>query len=151
MAELLAPVGDFDTLKAAVQFGADRVYLGGDSFNARQSAQNFSDERLKAAIDYAKLRNVKVDFTLNTLIKDSEFQEAIDLAEYVYNLGADSIIVQDLGLARYIIKNLPDIAVHASTQMSIHNLLGVQKLEEVMPSSESFLSLAHLKGVMTPL
>ena len=131
MAELLAPVGDFDTLKAAVQFGADRVYLGGDSFNARQSAQNFSDERLKAAIDYAKLRNVKVDFTLNTLIKDSEFQEAIDLAEYVYNLGADSIIVQDLGLARYIIKNLPDIAVHASTQMSIHNLLGVQKLEEM--------------------
>ena len=131
MAELLAPVGDFDTLKAAVQFGSDRVYLGGDSFNARQSAQNFSNEGLKAAIDYAKLRNVKVDFTLNTLIKDSEFQEAIDLAEYVYNLGADSIIVQDLGLARYIIKNLPDIAVHASTQMSIHNLLGVQKLEEM--------------------
>ena len=131
MAELLAPVGDFDTLKAAVQFGADSVYLGGSSFNARQSATNFTNDGLKAAIDYAKLRNVKVNFTLNTLIKNSEFQEAIDLAEHVYNLGADCIIVQDLGLAKYIIENFPEMEVHASTQMSIHNLLGVQELERL--------------------
>ena len=131
MAELLAPVGDFDTLKAAVQFGADSVYFGGSSFNARQSATNFTKSGLKAAIDYAKLRNVKVNFTLNTLIKNSEFQEAIDLAEYVYNLGADCIIVQDLGLARYIIEHFPEMEVHASTQMSIHNLLGVQELEKL--------------------
>lgn len=131
MAELLAPVGDFDSLKCAVQNGADAVYFGGELFNARASAHNFDDETLKLAIDYAKLRNVKINFTLNTLIKDDEFQSAVELAKYVYDLGADAIIVQDLGLARYIIKNFPDMEVHASTQMSVHNLQGVKELEEL--------------------
>ena len=77
------------------------------------------------------MRNVKVDFTLNTLIKNNEFSDAVELANYVYSLGADAIIVQDLGLARYLIKNFPDLPIHASTQMTIHNLHGVKELEEL--------------------
>lgn len=131
MVELLSPVGDFECLKAAVQSGADSVYFGSSLFNARAFASNFDKIGLKDAIRYAKLRNVKVNFTLNTLLKDNEFDEAISIAEYVYSLGADSIIVQDLGLAKYIINNLPDIDVHASTQMTIHNLQGVLALEKL--------------------
>lgn len=131
MIQLLSPVGDFECLKAAVQNGADSVYFGGSLFNARHEAKNFDKEELKQAIRYAKLRNVNVDFTLNTLIKDDEFDSAVDLAEYVYRLGVDSIIVQDLGLAEYLIKHFPDVAIHASTQMTIHNLEGVLKLQEL--------------------
>ena len=131
MVELLSPVGDFECLKAAVQNGANSVYLGGSSFNARSSATNFDKDSLKEAIRYAKLRNVKINFTLNTLIKDDEFKNAVELAKYVYTLGADAIIVQDLGLARYIINNLPGMDVHASTQMTIHNLQGVLALEKL--------------------
>ena len=131
MVELLSPVGDFECLKAAVQNGADSVYLGGSSFNARSSATNFDKDSLKEAIRYAKLRNVKINFALNTLIKDDEFKDAVELAKYVYILGADAIIVQDLGLARYIINNLPGVDVHASTQMTIHNLQGVLALEKL--------------------
>lgn len=131
MVELLSPVGDFDCLKAAVQNGADAVYFGSDKFNARQNATNFDDISLKEAIQYAKLRNVKINFALNTLIKDDEFNDAANLVKKVYEYGVDAIIVQDLGLAKYIIKNFPDIDVHASTQMTIHNLDGVLKLQEL--------------------
>ena len=131
MVELLSPAGDFECVKAAVQNGADCIYLGGYAFNARAYASNFDKEGLKDAIRYAKLRNVKINFALNTLIKDDEFNDAIELAKYVYTLGVDAIIVQDLGLARYIIKNLPGMDVHASTQMTIHNLQGVLALEKL--------------------
>ena len=131
MIELLSPVGDFDCLQAAVQNGADSVYFGGSLFNARYNAHNFDADELKRAIQYAKLRNVKVDFTLNTLIKNDEFADAVELANYVYSLGVDAIIVQDLGLARYLIKNFPDLPIHGSTQMTIHNLHGVKELEEL--------------------
>lgn len=131
MIELLSPVGDFDCLKAAVQFGANAVYFGGDIFNARSFATNFSKSDLAEAIQYAKLRNVKVNFTLNTLIKDSEFAEAINLVNYVYALGADSIIVQDLGLATYLIKYFPDLPIHGSTQMTVHNLDGALALQDL--------------------
>lgn len=131
MIELLSPVGDFDCLKAAVQSGADAVYFGGDMFNARRYATNFDKETLKEAIRYAKLRNVKVHFALNTLIKNNEFQDAIDLANYVYSLGVDAIIVQDFGLANYLIKNFPDLDIHASTQMTTHNLDGVLELQNL--------------------
>ena len=129
--ELLAPCGDFECLKAAVQNGADSVYLGTDSFNARARAKNFDDETLKKAIKYAKLRNVKVHVTLNILIKNEEFEDAIKLAIKVYNFGADAIIIQDLGLLEYLIKNYPEIPVHASTQMTTHNLTGVKQLENM--------------------
>ena len=131
MIELLSPIGDFDCLKAAVQNGADSVYFGGSLFNARYNAHNFDADELKQAIQYAKLRNVKVDFTLNTLIKNNEFADAVELANYVYSLGVDAIIVQDLGLAKYLIKSFPDLPIHASTQMTIHNLHGVKELEEL--------------------
>ncbi len=129
--ELLSPVGDFECLKAAVQNGADSVYLGASSFNARQRATNFDIEDLSKAIQYAKLRNVKVHLTLNTLIKNTEFEDAINLALTAYNLGVDALIIQDLGLATYLLKNYPEIPIHASTQLTIHNLAGVKELQEM--------------------
>ena len=129
MVELLSPVGDMECLKAAVQNGADAVYFGGLGFNARAGASNFDKDAIREAIRYAKLRNVKINFTLNTLLKNEEFDEAVELARYVYEEGADAIIVQDLGLAKYLIKNFPDMEIHGSTQMSIHNLSGVKELE----------------------
>ena len=131
MIELLSPVGDFECLKAAVQNGADAVYFGANSFSARAFASNFDDNTLEKAINYAKIRGVKTNLTLNTLIKNNEMQEAIDLASKAYKYGIDAIIVQDLGLAKYLIKNFPGLAVHASTQMSIHNLEGVHELEKL--------------------
>ena len=131
MIELLSPVGDFECLKAAVQNGADAVYFGANTFSARAFASNFDDDTLEKAINYAKIRGVKTNLTLNTLIKNNEMQEAINLAEKVYKYGIDTIIVQDLGLAKYLIKNFPGLAIHASTQMSIHNLEGVHELENL--------------------
>ena len=131
MIELLSPVGDFECLKAAVQNGADAVYFGAGSFNARAFATNFDDEALEKAITYAKLRGVKTNLTLNTLIKNDEMENAINLAKKAYELGIDAIIVQDLGLARYLIKNFPDLAIHGSTQMSVHSLEGVLALQKM--------------------
>ena len=129
--ELLSPVGDFECLKAAVQNGADSVYFGASNFNARASATNFDLTNLKEAICYAKLRGVNTHLTLNTLIKDSEFEDAVLLAKKAYEFGIDAIIVQDLGLARYLIKNFPKLPIHASTQMTIHNLEGVLEAEKL--------------------
>ena len=128
--ELLSPVGDFECLKAAVQNGADAVYFGAGNFNARARATNFSGEALKEAIKYAKLRNVKVNLTLNTLIKNDEFEDAVKLAVEAYNAGADAIIIQDLGLSKYLLANHPEIVLHGSTQMTVHNLEGVKDLEK---------------------
>lgn len=148
--ELLSPVGDFECLKAAVQNGADCVYLGASSFNARARATNFDENSLKKAVEYAKLHNVKVNLTLNTLIKNEEFEDAIKLAVYAYNIGVDAIIVQDLGLSNYLLKNHPEIPLHASTQMTIHNLAGVKALEKhgfsrVVLSRE--LSISEIKYI----
>ena len=129
--ELLAPVGDFNCLKAAVQNGADSVYFGADVFNARYSATNFNFEDLKQAIQYAKIRNVKNHLTLNTLIKNEEFASAIELAAFAYKNGIDAIIVQDLGLAQQLIKNFPNLPIHASTQMTIYNLQGALEAEKL--------------------
>ena len=129
--ELLSPVGDFECLKAAVQNGADAVYLGASSFSARAKATNFNSEELLEAIKYAKLRNVSVHLALNTLIKNEEFEDAVNLAINAYNLGVDAIIIQDLGLASYLLKNYPEITLHASTQMTVHNLAGVKQLEKM--------------------
>ena len=129
--ELLSPVGDWDCLKAAVQNGADAVYFGVDQFNARMYAANFSIDDMKQVINYCKLRNVKTNLTLNTLLKNEEFEDAVSLAEEAYKSGIDAIIVQDLGLAKYLINNIPDLPVHASTQMTVHNLQGVLELEKL--------------------
>ena len=129
--ELLAPVGDWNCLKAAVQNGADAVYFGVEQFNARMYAANFNVEDMKQVIDYCKLRNVKTNLTLNTLLENSEFDNAVDLAKEAYKAGVDAIIVQDLGLAKYLIDNIPGLPIHASTQMTVHNLQGVLKLEKL--------------------
>ncbi len=129
--ELLSPAGDFECLKAAVQNGTDSVYFGGSLFNARASASNFGEDNLKKAIDYCTIRNVKTHLTLNTLIKDNEFEDAVLLAKQAYELGVDALIVQDLGLAKYLMKHFPDLPLHASTQMTIHNLEGVQEAEKL--------------------
>ena len=131
MIELLSPVGDFECLKAAVQNGANSVYFGSSSFSARAFANNFDLENLQKAIEYAKLRGVKTNLTLNTLIKDSEFSDAYELAKKAYEFGIDAIIVQDLGLAKKLITNFPDLAIHGSTQMTIHNLNGVLELQKL--------------------
>ena len=131
MCELLAPVGNFECLKAAVQNGADAVYFGSSSFSARAFANNFDKDELIKAIEYAKLRNVKTHLTLNTLLKNSELQDALLLAKYAYESGIDALIVQDLGLISLLQKELPDLPLHASTQMSIHNLEGVLELQKL--------------------
>ena len=131
MIDLLAPVGNFECLKAAVQNGANSVYFGADFFSARAYASNFSLEELKKAIIYAKTRGVKTNLTLNTLIKNDEFEDAFNLAKKAYEFGIDAIIVQDLGLAKTLIKSFPDLAIHASTQMTVHNLQGVLELQEL--------------------
>lgn len=129
--ELLSPVGDFECLKAAVQNGADSVYFGASNFSARASATNFDLEHLQEAITYAKLRGVHTHLTLNTLIKENEFEEAVNLASKAYTYGIDAIIVQDLGLANYLISHFPDLPIHASTQMTIHNLEGALEVENL--------------------
>ena len=131
MIDLLSPVGDFECLKAAVQNGANSVYFGADLFSARAYASNFNLDDLEKAIIYAKTHGVKTNLTLNTLVSDTEFANAFELAKKAYEFGIDAIIVQDLGLARLLIKEFPDIDIHASTQMSIHNLQGVLKLQEL--------------------
>lgn len=129
--ELLSPAGDFESLKAAVQNGADAVYLGASSFSARAGATNFSLDDIKKAIDYAHVRNVKVHLALNTLIKNNEFSDSIFIAEKAYEYGIDAIIVQDIGLATTLIKYFPKLPIHASTQMTVNNLNGVKTLERL--------------------
>ena len=131
MIELLSPVGDFDCLKAAVQNGANAVYFGSNLFSARAFAKNFDKEELEQAINYVKLRGAKTHLTLNTLIKDEEFEEAFNVAKTAYEFGIDAIIVQDLGLAINLIKSFPDLEIHASTQMTIHNLHGALECEKL--------------------
>lgn len=127
--ELLAPAGNFESFIAAVQNGADAVYLGGKVFSARQSAGNFDDDELKRAVEYAHVRGVKVYLTLNILISNREIGELTDFLINIYKAGIDAVIVQDLGIARFIRQVIPEMNLHASTQMTIHNLDGVKELE----------------------
>ena len=125
--ELLAPAGGMNQLVAAVENGANAVYLGGPLFNARIQADNFTEEKLEQAVDYAHLRDVKVHVTLNTLLKDEELLPALEYAAKLYEMGVDALIVQDLGLAYLLRQYLPDLPLHLSTQGSIYNLSGVKK------------------------
>lgn len=130
-AELLAPVGSFEALKAAVQNGADAVYLGGKKFGARQYASNFDEDLLIEAVEYCHIRGVKVYITVNTLISNKELEEFIEYINFLYNIDVDGVILQDLGVLKYITENLPDFEIHASTQMTIHNLEGIKLLREL--------------------
>ncbi len=129
--ELLSPVGDFECLKSAVQNNADAVYFGANLFSARASAKNFNLAELEQAIKYCKIRGVKTNLTLNILIKDNEISDAFELAKKAYEFGIDAIIVQDLGLAKQLITAFPDLPIHGSTQMSVHNLQGALELQSL--------------------
>jgi putative protease len=129
--ELLAPVGSKEALIAAIENGADAVYFGGKVFSARQYASNFNRDELEWAIDYAHVRGVKAYVTVNTLVKDSELEEACDYLQILCNCGADAVIVQDIGILRLLREQLPELPVHASTQMTIHNMEGVKFLQEM--------------------
>ena len=131
MMEILAPAGSPESVIAAIQSGADAVYLGLSSFNARRGAANFNEEEFEKAVRYAHIRGAKVYVTLNTLVGDRELGEAAGLARMASDYGADGIIIQDMGLIRVIREAVPDIPLHASTQMSVHNLAGVQACAEM--------------------
>ena len=126
MLELLAPAGSVTALKAAVQNGANAVYLGCGSFNARQSAENFTPQTLAEAIKYCHVRGVQVHLTLNTLVSDRERGEVSELIAHAARCGVDAFIVQDLGVVQLCKQIAPQVAIHGSTQMTIHSLPGVQ-------------------------
>ena len=131
MIELLSPAGSPEGVIAAVQNGADAVYMGMGAFNARRGAKNFTDEEFVKAVRYCHVRGCKVYVTLNTLVNDREMRDAVAAAKLASDAGADALIVQDLGMSYAIHCALPDIPLHASTQMSLHNLAGVEAAAEM--------------------
>ena len=129
--ELLAPAGSLEAFYAAVKNGADAVYLGGKNFGARVFADNFDHEQLINAVKYAHLYGVKVYVTMNTMLLEDELNMAFKEAQFLHSIGVDALIVQDLGLVELCRKHLPNLELHASTQMHVHNIEGakfVQKL-----------------------
>ena len=131
MTELLAPAGGQEALIAAVQNGADAVYMGFGDFNARRNARNFSAEDFAAAVRYCHLRGVKVYLTLNTLLSDRELPALAETARQASDFGVDAILVQDLGVWKALRQVIPDVPLHASTQQSVHTLSGVQMTSEL--------------------
>ena len=122
MTELLAPAGSFEALVAAISNGADAIYLGMNRFGARAYANNFSLDELKKAIEYAHLRNVKIYVTMNTIVYDSELNDAFKQLKDIYDCQVDGVIVQDLAIFNYIVKHCPQMEAHCSTQMGIDDL-----------------------------
>ncbi len=131
MLELLSPAGSPEAVIAAVQNGADAVYLGFGDYNARRGAKNFTAEEFEKAVRYCRVRGCKVYVTLNTLVNDREIEKAVRCARMAAKYGADAILVQDVGLAKALRQALPDMPLHASTQMSIHNLAGAEAAAEM--------------------
>ncbi|MGI5880636.1 MAG: DUF3656 domain-containing U32 family peptidase [Syntrophomonadaceae bacterium] len=129
--ELLAPAGNWPAFLAAVENGADAVYLGGAHFSARQSADNFSNEEIARALDYAHLRGRKIYVAVNTLIRDDEFDSALQFIYQIYKLGIDAVIIQDIGLLNAVRQLLPDLKLHASTQMTIHNTDAISLVKKI--------------------
>ena len=119
--EVLAPAGSMESLYAAINKGADAVYLGGNKFSARAYASNFDNENMQKAIDYAHSYGIKIYVTINTILKENEIEEAVRYVGYLYEIGADALIIQDLGLFKRIKEEYSDLELHASTQMTIHN------------------------------
>jgi len=131
MIELLAPVGNMECLKAAINAGCDAVYLAGKSFGARSFAGNFSKEELEVAINTCHLYGVKVYITVNTIIYDVEVDRLMEYIDYIHKLGVDAVIMQDIGMIDLVRKTYPNLEIHASTQANIHNLEGVKFCEEL--------------------
>ena len=128
--ELLAPAGSYDIFRAVLNAGADAVYVGGGQFGARAYANNFTEEELLEAIDFAHLRGVKVYLTVNTLIKNSEFSKLYDYLLVYYKRGLDAVIVQDIGVVKAIHEYFPSMEIHTSTQMTVTGADGVRFLSQ---------------------
>lgn len=129
--EILAPAGSYESLKAAIAAGADAVYIGGSRFGARAYADNLQEEQLLEAIDYVHLHGKKIYLTINTLLKEYELKnELYDYLLPYYKQGLDAVIVQDIGVLQFVKEQFPNLPIHASTQMTITNLLGAKLLEE---------------------
>lgn len=148
--ELLAPAGSLEILKGVIESGADAVYVGGSMFGARAYANNFTEEELLAAIDFAHLRGVKVYLTVNTLIKNSEFSKLYDYLLVYYKRGLDAVIVQDIGVVKAIHEYFPSMEIHTSTQMTVTGADGVRFLSQfgvtrVVMARE--VSLAEMKRI----
>ena len=131
MLELLAPAGSPEAVTAAVQAGADAVYLGYGDFNARRNAKNFSLEELAAAVSYCHVRGAKVFLTLNTLVSDRELPAAARTAAEAAEAGVDAVLIQDLGVLRMLRQVAPRLAIHGSTQLTVHSLDGVRRCAEL--------------------
>ena len=129
--ELLAPAGNMEALHAAVQAGCDAVYIGGSSFGARAFSKNFSNEEIIEAINYAHLYGVKVYVTVNTLIYENEVDKFLEYIEFIHKNNVDAVLIQDLGMFDLVRKTFPNLELHASTQMHIHNLDGVKLMEKL--------------------
>jgi U32 family peptidase len=150
MVELLAPSGDFESLRAAVLNGADAVYIGGKEFSARQYAGNFDREEMNEAVRFCHAYGVKVYVTMNTLLDNNELKGAVEYAAFLYETGIDAIIIQDIGFLKLLKENLPGFEIHGSTQMTAHNLDGVNLLynmglKRIVLSRE--LSLREIKHI----
>lgn len=128
--ELLSPAGNKQALIAAVENGADAVYIGGKNFSARQYASNFTDKELKESIEYCHLQGVKVYVVINILLKEEELKEIIDYIIFLYKIGVDAVIIQDLGLLKTLQKYFPEFPIQSSTQMTIHSIEGVELLKK---------------------
>ena len=128
--ELLAPAGSPEGLRAAVQNGADAVYLGGRNFSARQYAGNFGEEELLESLRYCHIYGVKVYVTVNTLVHNRELEEALEYLRFLYNSGVDAVIMQDIGLIRAASEIFPDLVIHGSTQMTLQNSPGIELLKK---------------------
>lgn len=122
--EILSPVGNMECLKAAIEAGCDAVYLGGNMFGARAFAGNFSNEELVEAIKYAHLYGVKVYLTVNTIIYENEVERFLDYIRFVHKNNIDAVIIQDIGMFDLLRRKFPNLELHASTQMHIHNFEG---------------------------
>lgn len=131
MVELLAPAGSREALVAAVENGANAIYLAGNAFGARAYASNFDREALREAIHFVHLRKVAIHVTVNTIVADEEMEPLRDYLRFLYEAGADAVLVQDLGVARVAHETVPDLPLHASTQMSVSSLEGVRALAEL--------------------
>lgn len=129
--EILAPAGNLNALKVAIDSGADAVYLGASKFNARAGATNFTLEELKKGVEYAHVFGSKVYLTVNTIIKNNEMSEVLELIDQCVQIGVDAYIIQDMGLASCLIKKYENIELHASTQMAVHNVYGAKILENI--------------------
>jgi len=127
--EILAPAGSPEALRAAVENGADSVYLGGKEFSARKYASNFNREEIAKAVEYCHIRGVNVYVTVNTLIRNNEMERVLEFLLFLYNIGVDAVIVQDLGLIKAVKKILPDFTLHVSTQATVLNSSGVSFLK----------------------